>query len=165
MSTHSKCRRFGIFGPNVFLASYVADPFFDSMSRILTWVVKANLVTVLSDRPLSIALIFLSFHNCRPSCHVTQSSCIYMCCWQDKLRVSLHGFLNTVGVKGTAALKSISPTEFETAHSESVSALSESSGVIKAVSQNRTVQCSVSVSVSDQTRQEVWLYICNQITC
>ena len=35
-------------------------------------------------------------------------------------------------MKGTTALKRISPTEFETTHSESVTALSESLGFIKA---------------------------------
>jgi hypothetical protein len=67
-----------------------------------------------------------------------------MCCRQDKLRVSLHGFLNTVWMKGTRALKRISPTEFETTHNESLSALSGSLEFITAVSRKQTVQCSVS---------------------
>jgi len=47
-------------------------------------------------------------------------------------------------VKGTPALKRISPTLFQTTHNESVSALSESSGFITAVSQKQTALLSVS---------------------
>ena len=47
-------------------------------------------------------------------------------------------------MKGKIALKWISPAEFETTHSESVSALSDTSGLVNAVLQRQTLQGSVS---------------------